>query len=72
MPVAPVLGDLERHDDEVGEADGDLLVAARAEIGLARLEGMDERNLEVVVVRYPRRAHSRSKTHTAKAAATSA
>jgi hypothetical protein len=46
--VAAVLGDLQGHDDEVGEADGDLLIAARAQVGLARLERVDERDFEVV------------------------
>jgi hypothetical protein len=49
--VAPVLRDVEGHDDEVGEAHGDLLIAPGAQVGLARLERVDERNLEVVVVR---------------------
>jgi len=50
VPVASVLGHLDGHDDEVRDADADLLMAARAQVGLARLEGMDERNLQVVVV----------------------
>jgi hypothetical protein len=49
--VPPVFGDLDRHYDEVGESHGDLLVAPRAEVGLERLERVDERNLEVVAVR---------------------
>jgi hypothetical protein len=70
--VAPVLRHVERHHDEVGQAHGNLLVAPRTEVGLARLEGMDESNLEVVVVRYPRSAHNSSRMQTTKAAATNA
>jgi hypothetical protein len=51
MPVAPVLGNVERHHHEVSDADADLLEAAGAQVFLARLKGVDERNLEVVVVR---------------------
>jgi hypothetical protein len=69
--VAPVLRHVERHHHEVRETDRDLLAAPRAEVGLARLKGMDESNLEVVVVRYPRSAHSSSRMQTTKAAATS-
>src|ERR1051325_4883993 len=50
VPVAAVFGNLDGHDDEVGDADGDLLVASRAQVGLARLERMDERDFEVVAV----------------------
>jgi hypothetical protein len=68
--VTPVLRHLDRNDDEVGDADADLLMAARAEVRLARLERVDERNLEVVVVRYPRNAHSSSTATTTNAAST--
>jgi hypothetical protein len=70
--VAPVLGNLEGHDDEVAEPDGDLLRAAGAEIGLARLEGVDERDFEVLVRRavYPSAAHSTRRMTTTKAAMT--
>jgi hypothetical protein len=48
--VAPVLRNLERHDDEVGHADADLLMTSGAEVCLARLERMDERDLQLVLV----------------------
>ena len=46
--MAAVFGDFEGHHDEVGDADADLLIAPRTQVGLARLEGMDERDFEVV------------------------
>jgi hypothetical protein len=46
--VAPVLGYLQGHHDEVGDAHADLLIASGTQVGLARLEGMDERDFEVV------------------------
>jgi hypothetical protein len=46
--VAPVLGYLEGHHDKVCDADADLLIATGTQVGLARLEGMDERDFEVV------------------------
>jgi hypothetical protein len=69
--VAPVLGDVERHHDEVGDPHRDLLMTAGAQVGLARLERVDERDLEVVVL-YARVAHKTRRTHTTTAAITSA
>ncbi len=64
-------GFVEGHHHEVPEADGNVLVAARAQVRLARLERMDERNLEIVlVVAQPRNAQSSSSTQTTTAAAT--
>lgn len=70
--MAPVLGHLEGHHDEVSDAHADLLQAARAQVGLARLERVDERNLEVVLVRHPISAHNTSTRHTTTAATISA
>ena len=73
--MPPVVGRVERHDDEVGGADGDLLLAPRAQVRLARLERVHERDFEVLLVAlvaYPRNAHSSSRITTMKAAATSA
>lgn len=47
MPVAPQVGGIDRYHDHVPEAGGDVPVAARAEIGLQRLVGMNEADLEV-------------------------
>jgi hypothetical protein len=69
--VAPVVGHVEGHHHEVTEAHGDFLEAARAHVGLARLEGVDEGNLEVVVVAYRGiAAHNTNRTTTRTAAAT--
>ncbi len=75
--MAPVLGHVEGDDDEVREADGDLVQASRAQVGLSRLERMDERNLQAVVglavsgVLYPSAAHNTSSITTTNAATTS-
>ncbi len=47
VPVAPQVGGIDRYHDHVPEAAGDVPVAARAEIGLQRLVGLDEADLEV-------------------------
>jgi hypothetical protein len=69
--VPTVLGFVEGHHHEMGQADGDVLEAARAQIGLACLERVDERDLEVVVL-YARVAHKTRRMHTTTAAITSA
>ena len=74
MPVAAVLGDLDRHHHEVAEADWDVLQAPRAEVFLARLKRVDERDLEVfvaVLVHLGIAAHSTNRIITSTAAATS-
>lgn len=48
MPVAAQVGRAHGHDNQVADTGGDLLLAPRAHIGLARLEGMDAPNLHVV------------------------
>lgn len=64
-------GFVEGHHHEVAEADGNVLVAAGTQIRLARLERMDERDFEIVlVVTQPRNAQSSSSTQTRTAAAT--
>jgi hypothetical protein len=73
VPVPTVLGHVERNDDEVADADGNVLQATGAQVGLARLERMDERDLEVVVLvvaAQPSAAHSTSNATTTKAAIT--
>jgi len=65
--VAPVLRNVERHHHEVRHAYVDLFQAPGAEVGLARLERVDERDFEVlvVVVAYRRfAAHASSSTQT--------
>lgn len=72
MPVASVVGQIERHDDEVSGADRDLLLASGTQVLLAGLERMNERDFEVFValVVYPRNAHNSSRMTTTKAEAT--
>jgi hypothetical protein len=72
VPVTSQVGGLEGDDDEVTEPDGDVLVAAGAQVGLAGLEGLDPPDLDRFVVgqRIPAAHNTRSAT-TAKAAATS-
>jgi hypothetical protein len=49
MPVAAHVGRAHRHDDEVADAPGDLLLAPRAHVRFAGLEGMDPAYLHSVV-----------------------
>ena len=44
--MAPQVGGLDRYHDDVPEAAGDVPVAARTEVGLQRLVGLDEADLE--------------------------
>jgi len=46
VPVAPHVGDIDRNHDDVAQTTGDVAVAARAEVGLDRLVGLDEADLE--------------------------
>ena len=70
--MPPVLGHVERHDDEVSDAHADLLLTTRAEVRLARLEGVDERDFEIFpVAAYPSSAHSTRRITTTNAEATS-
>jgi hypothetical protein len=50
VPVAAQVGGVEGDDDEVANTLGDVLVAAGAEVGLARLEGLDATDFELAVV----------------------
>ncbi len=70
--MAALLRHVERYHHEMSDADGDVLVAAGAEVLLARLEGVDEGDFEVVVVlvAQPSSAHSTSRITTTKAAIT--
>jgi hypothetical protein len=71
--VPTVLGFVEGHHHEMGQADGDVLQAARAQIGLACLERVDERDLEVLFVvlgRQPKNAQMSSRAQTTNAAMT--
>ena len=72
--MAPVFRHVEGHHHEVGDADTDLLVATGAQVRLARLERVDERDLEVVlgVLAQPSTAHNTSRITRTKAASTSA
>ena len=49
MPVPPLTGVDERDDDEMPEADGDLLVAARAEVDLCRRVRLNPSELGVLI-----------------------
>jgi hypothetical protein len=69
VPVAAEVGGVEGHHHHVADAHADLLVAARAEIGLAGLVGLDRPDLDLVVQRGID-AHSNSTATTRKAAAT--
>ena len=70
--MAPLLRHVERHHHEVADAHTDLLVAARTQVRLARLEGVDERDFEILAVAvYPSAAHSTSRMTTTNAAITS-
>ena len=44
--MAPQVGGLDRYHDDVPEAAGDVPVAARTEVGLQRLGGLDEADFE--------------------------
>jgi hypothetical protein len=48
--VAAQVGGVEGDDDEVAHALGDLLVAARAQVRLAGLEGLNPPDLDVGVL----------------------
>ena len=50
MPVAAVFRDIERHHHEVRYANVDFLETPGAEVGLTRLERVDEGDFEVLVV----------------------
>lgn len=47
MPVAAQVGGIDRYHDDMSEAAGDVPVAARAEVRLHGLVGLDEADLEV-------------------------
>jgi hypothetical protein len=49
MPVTTQVGRAHRHDDDVTDSPGDLLLAPRAHVRLASLEGMDAADLHRVV-----------------------
>jgi hypothetical protein len=68
VPVPAQVGRPEGDDDEVPRAGLDPLVAARAEVALHRLVGLDPPDLDVYL---GIRAHRRSAAVTARAAATS-
>jgi hypothetical protein len=69
--VPPIVGGVEGHDHVVADPHGDLLEAPGAQIFLARLERVHERDLEVLLVLgQPNSAQSNSTTTTARAAAT--
>ena len=49
MPVAAPVGCTHRYDDQVTDTRGDLLLAAGAQVGFVRLEGVDAANLHGVI-----------------------
>ena len=67
MPVAAQVRSVGGHDDDVTDARLDPLVAARAQVALRRLVGLDTRDGYLGI-----RAHARTTAITTKAAATSA
>jgi len=69
VPVAAEIHRIERDDDEVPDARGDLLLAAGAEVGLGGLERLDAPNLDLV--QRGMIAHNRMSATTTNAAATS-
>lgn len=74
VPVAPLVWGVEWDNDEVRGARVDVVRAAGAHIGLARLERVDESDVERVVVRVAYRgnaAHNTSSATTTNAATTS-
>jgi hypothetical protein len=68
VPVPAQVGGIEGDDDEMTETLGDLLVAARAQVRLQRLEGLNATYLELVIVgqRTPA-AHSSNSSVTSSA-----
>lgn len=74
VPVATVLGGVERDNYEVAGTGVDVMRATRADVGLAGLERVDEADVECVVVGLAYRgnaAHSTSSATTTNAAITS-
>src|SRR5437868_203961 len=71
VPVPAQVGGVEGDDDQMAGADGDLLVAPRADVGLQRLERMDQPDLEVALRLHANSAHASSRTITAMATPTS-
>jgi hypothetical protein len=69
VPVAPQVDRVEGNDHQVTHADADLLLAARAEVGLGRLERLDPPDLDLV--QRGMIAHSNASATTANATATS-
>jgi hypothetical protein len=69
VPVPAEVGGIQRHHHHMTDAGTYLLQAAGAQVGLARLEGVNEPDLERPAQRGIR-AHSRMTAITAKATAT--
>ncbi len=65
MPVAAEVGRVHGDDDQVADPDADLLVAARAAVGLAGLVRLDPAELYLGIA-----AHSSATAITARAAST--
>jgi hypothetical protein len=72
VPVPAQVGRVEGHDHQMARAEGDVLVAARAQVRLDRLERVDPADLDLVSRRayLGINAHSRRASITATAAAT--
>ena len=69
MPVATEVRGISRHDHKMPSARPDLLQAARADVGLVGLKGMDQANLDRPAQRGIK-AQSRIPAITAKATST--
>ena len=75
MPVPAEVGGIDGHGDEVAHPFRDVAVAARAQVALRRLIGLDEAGLDGIVgpqvgVAHPRKAHATSAATTSSAAIT--
>jgi hypothetical protein len=76
VPVAAKVRRLQRDDDDMTGARRDVLVAAGAQVGLGRLEGLDPTHFDLGVEpprsagRHPRNAQATSSATTTRAATT--
>jgi hypothetical protein len=70
MPVTTEVRGIHGHHDQMTCAGPDLLLTARAEVGLAGLERVDQKTDVDLVVQRGISAHSRITAMTARAAAT--
>jgi hypothetical protein len=75
MPMATILGRVERNHHQVAHSSGDVLIAARTDIGLCGLVRLDTPDLDSrsagVFEAHPMKAQMTSNSATTTAAATS-